>query len=121
MIDPGPERTSTKVPRGLFLLYECMGTLPPSSRGNITTAKLFSSDYLQSRLPQRPDWRKMAPDREKLEQVAAIYRRAGHLLESANEMQIRDEGINPILFLLDHQFLADQFLPKGRNTDYSFY
>lgn len=83
--------------------------------------KLFSNDYLQNRLPQRSDWKRMAPDRELLVQASGIYRRAGHLLESANEMQVRNEVIDPILKILDHHFLGDQSLPTGKTPDYTFF
>jgi len=63
----------------------------------------------------------MASDREKRTAVAEIYRSAGHLLETANEMQVRVDVIDPILGLLDHQFLADEPLPTDKTPDYTFF
>ena len=63
----------------------------------------------------------MASDREKRASVAEIYQKAGHLLETANEMQVRVEVIDPILGVLDHQFLADEPLSTDKTPDYTFF
>jgi len=93
--------------------------VPEGRSSTIVNEKLFSNDYLWHRLAERSDWKRMAADREGQSVVAGIYRDAGHLLETANEMQVRIEVIDPILRVLDHHFLPEETLSTDRTTTHS--
>ncbi len=87
----------------------------------ITNRKLFSEDFLRNRLPKRVDWRHTASDRELLERICEIYAAAGELLETANELQLRDNIIDKVLAIVNPHFLGGQSLSTGGEPDYLFF
>lgn len=95
--------------------------MPQTKLSAITNNGLFSNDYILNRLPRLADWKGMAPHRNLLEQVRIVFREAGHLLETANERQIREEVINKILAMVSPYYLSDQNLPTGGTPDYIFF
>ncbi|MHA1962271.1 MAG: Eco57I restriction-modification methylase domain-containing protein [Candidatus Thorarchaeota archaeon] len=88
---------------------------------SIINKGLFSDDYLVSRLPKRTDWQHMAPHREILDDVKEIFEKAGTLVNSANETQVRHEIVSKVLELINPFFLSDQRLSTGGAPDYVFF
>jgi type I restriction-modification system DNA methylase subunit len=95
--------------------------MPQTKLISIANEHLFSNDYLKNRLPKRTDWKRMAPQRELLDKIVEIFDRAGILVETANEKQVRDNIVNKVLEVVNPHFLSDQNLPTGGAPDYIFF
>ena len=84
--------------------------------------QLFSDYYLNTILPQRPDWKLLADDaRPLLDQLRTIY---AAFTPSPNEAQTEDGLIKPVLAALGHAFEVQAALqtPDGtKKPDYVFY
>ena len=84
--------------------------------------QLFSDYYLNAILPQRPDWRMLAPAaRPVMAQVAAIV---DAYTPRSNEAQTEHELVRPVLKALGHTFEVQAPLatPDGtKKPDYVFY
>jgi hypothetical protein len=84
--------------------------------------QLFSDHYLNVTLPQRPEWRLLAPDAARALAVIAPILRA--FQPSQKEAQTEDDLIKPVLRALGHSFEVQAALrtPDGtKQPDYLFY
>src|SRR5690242_20570833 len=83
---------------------------------------LFSDYYLNTLLPQRPEWKLLADDaRPVMAQIAQVMQR---YTPTSNEAQTEDGLIKPILTLLGHTFEVQAALktPDGtKKPDYICY
>lgn len=95
--------------------------MPQAKLAGIVIQRLFSEEYLTDRLPRRDDWQAMAPQRELFDRVREVFARAGSLLDSANEEQIRGEVINKIFEVINPHYLPGQKLSTGATPDYIFF
>jgi hypothetical protein len=84
--------------------------------------QLFSDHYLNTLLPNRPDWKMLALDaRPTMEAIRAIFTR---YTPSNNEAQTEKDLVRPILDILGHTYEIQAPLrtPKGtKKPDYVFY
>jgi hypothetical protein len=84
---------------------------------------LFSENFLEHRLPQWPEYG--GPDAgELLEKIQAIWEREGPALPSANEAQVEEHFIQPVLELLGQVWTpqAGYSTPSGRSVpDYALF
>lgn len=85
---------------------------------------LFSDHYLNETLPARPDWRALADEAAGVMQV--LGRILGSYTPSANEAQVEEELVRPVLRLLGHEgtfeVQASLKTPDGtKKPDYVLY
>ncbi len=88
---------------------------------SIVTRRLFSIDYLTTRLPGHRRWRHSARERSLLDDVRRIFEEAGPLLDTGTEEQIRNNVVDRILELLNPYYLAGETLATGLKPDYIFF
>ncbi|MFQ5909907.1 MAG: Eco57I restriction-modification methylase domain-containing protein [Thermoplasmata archaeon] len=63
----------------------------------------------------------MAPQRELLQRVAEVFRRAGDLVERGNEDTIRNMVVDKILAIINPHYLTNETLRTGGKPDYIFF
>ncbi len=95
--------------------------MPQTELEGIAIRRLFSREYLTDRLPKSDGWQAMAPQRELFDRVREVFTRAGSLMDSANEEQIRGEVINKILDVINPHYLPGETLSTGAIPDYVFF
>jgi type I restriction-modification system DNA methylase subunit len=84
---------------------------------------LFSENFLETRLPQWPEW-KDCDCGALMDQVRQIWEREGPSLTKANEAQVEEHFVQPILDLLGHAWTpqAGYSTPSGRGVpDYALF
>lgn len=86
-----------------------------------STQQLFSNNYLITRLPRRSDWDNSSEAVDLFQKVRAIFAQAGPLLDSANESQIQKRVIDPVLELINPDYLTGEPLKTGVIPDYVFF
>lgn len=98
-----------------------MQTAQPTERPHRNHG-LFSDHYLNTTLPERPDWR--ALENEAAGKMAEVARVLDAFTPSANEAQTEEDLVRPVLRLLGHDFEVQPALttPEGtKRPDYVLY
>jgi len=97
-------------------------TRPRSRRNEMQTKSLFSNHYLETRLPEHPEWAK-DPD-SAFKAVRALWQKACQYGENWNEAQTEEEFVKPVLEALGWDFIVQpKSHSKGRVTrpDYALF
>jgi len=97
-------------------------THPRSRRDDMQTKTLFSSHYLENRLPDHPEWTE--DPRPVFDVVRGLWQKTRQYGDSWNEAQTEEEFIKPVLKALGWSFIVQpKARRRGRTTrpDYALF
>ncbi len=96
---------------------------PPWAKRNDMQAKtLFSSHYLETRLPEHPEWRE--DPRPVFDAVRALWQKAQKYGDSWNEAQTEQEFVKPVLDILGWAYVVQAKSQRASRTsrpDYALF